>query len=121
MAHDIGMSSYTSLGVTVSPEVSVSFLMFIRTIADSPDYVCREKDGSVSAVWENRNHFDAASIGSEYLKIIGFLKELGEMHYVYESVTDDESFVGGRYHFGFARVVRYEMYGEMVNLKDAIL
>ena len=114
------MSVYTTLCVSVSPEVGLYFMRFMKEIREKPNKVSKDSDGTVTALWENRNHFDAASIGSEYLKIIGFLKELGEMHYVYESVTDDESFVGGRYHFGFARVVRYEMYGDPMDLNGFV-
>ena len=110
------MSVRTSLGVTVSPETGIFFLRFLKTLKEKPDKVSQENDGSVSAVWEDRNHFDAYS-DSEYRTVIGFLENLGEENYIYESVTEDEEpVIGGGYYFGFARVVRYEVYGESVDL-----
>ena len=110
------MSVRTSLGVTVSPETGIFFLRFLKTLKEKPDKVSQENDGSVSAVWEDRNHFDAYS-DSEYRTVIGFLENLGEENYIYESVTEDEEpVIGGGYYFGFVRVVRYEVYGESVDL-----
>ena len=110
------MSCYTSLGITVSPSAGLHFLRFLRTLEEAPDTVARTKDGAVTAIWEDRNHFDEYS-DSEYSKIIEFTENLGDGEYVYESVTEGEAPVlGGRYSFGFARVVAYDVYGERIDL-----
>ena len=101
------MSTYTSLGVTVSPEVAIYFLRFLKTLEDRPDTVTQGNDGSVSAVWEDRNHFDPWSSNSDYNSVVQFLRDLGEENYIYESVTEDgEPIIEGAYYFGFARVTR---------------
>ena len=110
------MSVLTSLGVTVSPEAGIYFLRFLKTLEDIPDMVSQSNGGSVSAVWQDRNHFDEYS-NSDYGMILDFLENLGKENYIYESVTEDgEPVIGGRYHFGFARVVNYELDGEPVDL-----
>ena len=115
------MSTYTSLGVTVSPEVAIYFLRFLKTLRDRPDTVTQDNDGSVSAVWEDRNHFDPWSSNSDYNSVVQFLRDLGEENYIYESVTENgEPIIEGAYYFGFARVTRYDVYGEPVNL-DAVI
>ena len=115
------MSTYTSLGVTVSPEVAIYFLRFLKTLRDRPDTVTQDNDGSVSAVWEDRNHFDPWSQNSDYSKLIGFLRDLGDENYIYESVTEDgEPVIEGAYYFGFARVTHYDVYGEPVDLNTVI-
>ena len=115
------MSTYTSLGVTVSPEVAIYFLRFLKTLRDRPDTVTQDNDGSVSAVWEDRNHFDPWSSNSDYNIVVQFLRDLGEENYIYESVTEDgEPVIEGAYYFGFARVTRYDVYGEPVDLNAVI-
>lgn len=115
------MSTYTSLGVTVSPEVAIYFLRFLKTLRDRPDTVTQDNDGSVSAVWEDRNHFDPWSSNSDYNSVVQFLRDLGEENYIYESVTEDgEPIIEGAYYFGFARVTRYDVYGEPVDLNAVI-
>ena len=115
------MSTYTSLGVTVSPEVAIYFLRFLKTLRDRPDTVTQGNDGSVSAVWEDRNHFDPWSSNSDYNSVVQFLRNLGEENYIYESVTEDgEPIIEGAYYFGFARVTRYDVYGEPVDLNAVI-
>ena len=52
------MSVYTTLGVTVSPETGIYFLRFLKTLSQKPDRVTQDTDGTVSALWEDRNHFD---------------------------------------------------------------
>ena len=115
------MSAHTSLGVTVSPEVAIYFLRFLKTLEDRPDTVTQSNDGSVSAVWEDRNHFDPWSSNSDYNSVVQFLRDLGEENYIYESVTEDgEPVIEGAYYFGFARVTRYDVYGEPVDLNAVI-
>ena len=115
------MSTYTSLGVTVSPEVAIYFLRFLKTLRDRPDTVTQDNDGSVSAVWEDRNHFDPWSSNSDYNSVVQFLRDLGEENYIYESVTEDgEPIIEGAYYFGFARVTLYDVYGEPVDLNAVI-
>ena len=114
------MSVYTSLGVTVAPEEGMHFLRFLKKLDSQPDTVSQGNDGSVSAIWEDRNHFDAYSDDEDYDAIMSFLESLDDDKYVYESVTEGcEPEIGGSYYFGFARVVHYDVYGEPVDL-DAV-
>lgn len=71
------MSVYTTLGVTVSPEAGIYFLRFLKTLRDRPDKVTQDNDGTVSALWEDRNHFDEYS-DCDYSTILDFLDNLGE-------------------------------------------
>ena len=115
------MSLYTSLGITVSPDAARYFLQYLTTLEERPDYVRRMQDGTVSAVWENHNHFDGYTQSSEYPRIIEFLEGLGWENYVYESVTEDsEPVVAGGYSFGFSRVMTYRMYGDSVDLNAVV-
>ena len=111
------MSVYTTLGVTVSPEAGIYFLGFLKTLRDRPDRVTQDNDGTVSALWEDRNHFDRYSDDENYDAIMAFLEGLDDDKYIYESVTEDcAPEIGGGYYFGFARVVHYDVYGEPVDL-----
>ena len=111
------MSCYTSLGVTVAPEEGMHFLRFLKKLDGQPDTVSQGNDGSVSAVWEDRNHFDRYSDDENYDAIMAFLEDLDDDKYIYESVTEDcAPEIGGGYYFGFARVVHYDVYGEPVDL-----
>ncbi len=114
------MSFYTSLGVTVSPDAAIYFLRFLKTLDEGPDYVYREKSGSISAVWEEHNHFDEYS-GGEYNVIMDFLSKLNDEDYIYESVSEGcEPEVVGGFCFGFARIVKYELYGEPIDLDTVV-
>ena len=110
------MSCYTSLGVTVAPEEGMHFLRFLKKLDDQPDTVSQGNDGSVSAVWEDRNHFDEYS-DCDYTTILEFLDNLGDDNYISESITEDgEPDIRGGYYFGFARRTTYDLYGEPVDL-----
>ena len=110
------MSVYTTLGVTVSPEAGIYFLRFLKTLRDRPDRVTQDNDGTVSALWENRNHFDEYS-DCDYSTILDFLDNLGEENYISESITEDgEPDIRGGYYFGFARRITYDLYGDPVDL-----
>ena len=110
------MSVYTTLGVTVSPEAGIYFLRFLKTLRDRPDRVTQDNDGTVSALWENRNHFDEYS-DCDYSTILDFLDNLGEENYISESITEDgEPEIRGGYYFGFARRITYDLYGDPVDL-----
>ncbi len=108
------MTCLTTLGVTVSPEISGYFLRFLRSLSyERPDTVTQCDDGAVNAIWENRNRFAESS---DYRSILDFLDNMGSENYIYESVTeDDEPEIGGGYMFRFARVTRYEVEGEPVD------
>ena len=110
------MSFYTSLGVTVSPPYSSAFLEFIGADGfEKPDLVYMD-GGSVSAVWQDHNHFDPYS-SEQYNWLMDFLKSIGEDNYIYESVSEGcEPEVRGNYCFGFATKTVYEMYGSPVSL-----
>ena len=111
------MSLYTSLGISVSPEAGRYLIQFLRTLEEKPDHVCRMQDGTISAVWENHNHFDMYTKSSEYSRIIEFLEGLGWDNYAYESITEDsEPVVAGGYSFGFSRVTTYRMYGDSIDI-----
>ena len=110
------MSVYTTLGVTVSPEAGIYFLRFLKTLRDRPDRVTQDNDGTVSALWENRNHFDEYS-DCDYSTILDFLDNLGDENYISESITEDgEPDIRGGYYFGFARRITYDLYGDPVDL-----
>lgn len=110
------MSVYTTLGVTVSPEAGIYFLRFLKTLRDRPDKVTQDNDGTVSALWEDRNHFDEYS-DCDYSTILDFLDNLGEENYISESITEDgEPEIRGGYYFGFARRITYDLYGDPVDL-----
>ena len=110
------MSVYTTLGVTVSPEAGIYFLRFLKTLRNRPDRVTQDNDGTVSALWENRNHFDEYS-DCDYSTILDFLDNLGEENYISESITEDgEPDIRGGYYFGFARRITYDLYGDPVDL-----
>lgn len=110
------MSVYTTLGVTVSPETGIYFLRFLKTLMEKPDRVTQDTDGTVSALWEDRNHFDEYS-DSDYSTILDFLDNLGDENYISESITEDgEPDIRGGYYFGFARRTTYDLYGEPVDL-----
>lgn len=110
------MSVYTTLGVTVSPEAGIYFLRFLKTLRDRPDRVTQDNDGTVSALWEDRNHFDEYS-DCDYSTILDFLDNLGEENYISESITEDgEPDIRGGYYFGFARRITYDLYGDPVDL-----
>ena len=110
------MSVYTTLGVTVSPEAGIYFLRFLKTLRDRPDRVTQDNDGTVSALWEDRNHFDEFS-DCDYSTILDFLDNLGEENYISESITEDgEPDIRGGYYFGFARRITYDLYGDPVDL-----
>ena len=114
------MSVYTTLGVTVSPEAGIYFLRFLKTLRDRPDRVTQDNDGTVSALWENRNHFDEYS-DCDYSTILDFLDNLGDENYISESITEDgEPEIRGGYYFGFARRITYDLYGDPVDLNSVM-
>ena len=114
------MSVYTTLGVTVSPEAGIYFLRFLKTLRDRPDKVTQDNDGTVSALWEDRNHFDEFS-DCDYSTILDFLDNLGDENYISESITEDgEPDIRGGYYFGFARTITYELYGDPVDLNTVM-
>lgn len=114
------MSVYITLGVTVSPEAGIYFLRFLKTLRDRPDRVTQDNDGTVSALWENRNHFDEYS-DCDYSTILDFLDNLGEENYISESITEDgEPEIRGGYYFGFARRITYDLYGDPVDLNSVM-
>lgn len=114
------MSVYTTLGVTVSPEAGIYFLRFLKTLRDRPDRVTQDNDGTVSALWENRNHFDEYS-DCDYSTILDFLDNLGDENYISESITEDgEPNIRGGYYFGFIRRITYDLYGDPVDLNTVM-
>ena len=114
------MSVYTTLGVTVSPEAGIYFLRFLKTLRDRPDRVTQDNDGTVSALWEDRNHFDEYS-DCDYSTILDFLDNLGEENYISESITEDGvPDIRGGYYFGFARRITYDLYGDPVDLNTVM-
>ena len=115
------MSVYTTLGVTVSPEAGIHFLRFLKTLRNRPDRVTQDNDGTVSALWENRNHFDEYS-DCDYSTILDFLDNLGEENYISESITEDgEPDIRGGYYFGFAKRITYDLYGDPVDLDTVMM
>ena len=115
------MSQYTSLGVTVSPVAADGFLEMIGRLAyGEPDQLARSDDGAVTAVWQDRNHFDQYS-SDEYRAIMAFLNGIPSELYAYESITEDyEPETGGDYQFDFERVVVYHLYGKPIRLGKTV-
>lgn len=111
------MTRCTDMGVTVSPDVGIYFLRYLKSMTmERPDIVSQDSEGSVSAVWTGRNGFRDSS---DCVSMLDFLATLGEENYAYESVTEDEEpEIGGNYYFKFARVTRYEVDGTPVDLDD---
>ena len=115
------MSVYTTLCVSVSPEVGLYFLRFMKEIREKQNKVSKDSDGTVTALWENRNHFDEYSPNSDYNVIIGFLMNLGDDKYYYESYTEQcEPVMYGDYVANFSTKMVFELYGEPVVL-DSIM
>lgn len=104
------MSQYTSLGITVSPVIADGFVEIVRGLDfGEPDQLARTDDGSVTAVWENRNHLCDSP---EYRAIMEFLEGIPEDLYSYESITEGyEPETGGGYGFNFSTRTVYEVYG----------
>lgn len=115
------MSQYTSLGVTVSPVVADGFLEMIGRLAyGEPDQLARTDDGAVTAIWQDRNHFDQYS-SDEYRAIMAFLDRIPSELYSYQSITEDyEPEVGGDYGFNFETRVVYEVYGKPIRLGKTV-
>lgn len=116
------MSQYTSLGVTVSPAIADGFLEAIGSLDyGNPDQLARSEDGSVTAIWENRNHFDLYS-SDTYRGVIGFLRGMPEDSYSFESITEGyEPDIGGTFGFNFSTKTVYEVYGKPFSLGKAVI
>ena len=115
------MSQYTSLGVTVSPMAADGFLEMIGRLAyGEPDQLAKTDDGAVTAIWQDRNHFDRYS-SDEYRAIMAFLDGIPSELYSYQSITEDyEPEVGGDYGFNFETRVVYEVYGKPIRLGKTV-
>ncbi len=110
------MSSFTSLGITVSPQCGDAFIAFLQTLYyERPDIVDRA-DGAISATWEYRPNF---SRSPEYQSIMAFLGGLGKSNFVYQSVTDERTEFGGDYFLGFARIPSFRTYGTKLDIYPA--
>lgn len=110
------MSQYTSLGVTVSPLIADGFVRMLEGLDETPDKLARMDNGSVTAIWEYRNHFNAYASDS-YRAIMDFLRQIPEDLYQYESITEDyEPEEGGTYGLNFYTYTVYEVFGEPFRL-----
>ena len=111
------MSYYTSTGITVSPEYGEEFLRILAKYPeDAPDEVRRTSDGSVTAVWKDRNHFDS---GEMYGRISEFLYDISEDDYGMEIIDEDwDAEVRGNYPLGFYASLEYHLDGSPVNLSS---
>ncbi len=108
------MSYYTSTGITVSPEHGEEFLRILAEGGDAPDGVSRERDGSVTAVWKDRNHFES---GELFARISDFLDGIGEDHFGMEIIDESwDSEVRGYYPLGFWSRIEYHLVGTPVDL-----
>ena len=107
------MSQYTDFGISVSPDAGIYFLRLLSTLTEGPDMVAKDKDGSISAVWQNSNHFHSSP---DYETIMAFLDNLGDDDYVYEDITEDcaPEVVGG-YYFHFSRSTVYKLDGTEID------
>lgn len=109
------MTYFTSLGVTVSSRISPAFMELLRSLDDRPDLIFRTPSGSISAVWQDHNHFDETD--RDYNAVMGFLDNFEEDEWCYEVVPEGcEPEVCGTYGLNFSTRVVYEMEGEEVSL-----
>ncbi|MBR6038696.1 MAG: hypothetical protein IKP53_08265 [Candidatus Methanomethylophilaceae archaeon] len=111
------MSFYTSTGLTVSPEYGEEFLRILaREPEDRPDEVRRTSDGSVTAVWKDRNHFDSSEM---YDRISEFLDGISEDDYGMEIIDEDwDADRRGYYPLGFYASLEYHLDGSPVDLSS---
>ena len=108
------MSYYTSTGLTVSPEHGEALMCILARAEDRPDVVARGRGGSVTAVWKDRNHFEADGTFREVLR---FLDGIGEDGYALEIIDEDwDRETRGDYSFEFGTSIEYEVYGDPVDL-----
>ncbi len=112
------MSSFTSLGITVSPQCGDAFIAFLQTLHyERPNIVDKARSGAVSAIWEERENFVSSP---EYHSIMAFLDGQGYRNVFYESITDDMApEIDGGYFCEFARVVTYKTYGTKLDIYPA--
>ena len=109
------MTYFTSLGVTVSSRISPAFMELLRSLEDHPDIVARTPSGSVSAVWQDHNHFDESD--RDYNAVMGFLRNFEDDEWCFEVVHEGcEPEVYGNYGLNFSTKVVYEMDGEEISL-----
>ena len=109
------MTYFTSLGVTVSSRISPAFMELLRSLEDRPDIVARTPSGSISAVWQDHNHFDETD--SDYNAVMDFLRNFEDDEWCFEVVHEGyEPEVYGNYGLNFSTKVVYEMDGEEISL-----
>ena len=109
------MTYFTSLGVTVSSRLSPGFMELLRSLDVRPDFISRTPSGSVSAVWQDHNHFDESD--RDYNAVMDFLDSFEDDEWCYEVVHEGcEPEVRGSYGLNFSTRVVYEMDGEEVSL-----
>lgn len=103
------MSYYSSFGITVCPKAAPIFLKMLGDLDDSPVYLNRDDDGSVTAVWESVNHFDDSEIKRT---IDRFIDIVDYDDYAWEIIYEDrESETDGGYFFRFSTRIVYDVYG----------
>lgn len=108
------MSYYTSTGLTVSPEHGDELVRILASAEDRPDAVARGRGGSVTAVWKDRNHFEA---DGTFREVRRFLDGIGEDGYALEIIDEDwDRETRGAYVFEFGTSIEYEVYGDPVDL-----
>lgn len=111
------MTQYTSLGVTVSPSLAGPFLGVIaQLVHESPDQLSRTDDGAVTAVWQNRNHFDECG-SDDYRRIMDFLNGADANEYSYESISEGyEPIVNGYFGLNFETTTVYRVFGTPIEI-----
>lgn len=105
------------MGVTVSPVVADGFVRMLEDLEyEKPDRTARTEDGAVTAIWEDRNHFNSFASDS-YRAVMDFLNGIPDDLYQYESVTEDyEPETGGSFGLNFYTYTVYEVFGEPFTL-----
>ena len=116
------MSIYTSLGVTVSPKIAGSFREILRTLThDVPDIATLGDDGSITAIWQDRKHFNEYD-SDDYSTVMRFLKGFPEDLYCYEVLTEGyEPEVRGAYSLNFSTKTVYDVYGKQFDPRGSIV
>lgn len=116
------MGLYTSLGVTVSPVVADGFIELLENLEyEIPDQLARTDYGAVTAVWQNRKHFNAFD-SDTYCRVMDFLEGIPENLFSYENIT--ESYgpeIRGSYGFNFSTYTTYDVYGKPLRLGKKVL
>lgn len=116
------MSIYTSLGVTVSSKIADGFRELLGMLShDVPVVASLAEDGSITAIWQDRNHFNEYD-SKDYATVMGFLERYPENLYCYEVLTEGyEPMIRGTYGLNFSTKIVYDVYGKRFDPRGGIV